>query len=158
MRRTVMALALVSALAPVSGQAAPTTAKGAYATLETATKTADIRVEEVATLNGNARRTAALTLSGDQLDGTYTCTYTWSGDAVLTGSATLTATCDPYRVVATFTTTGGGAFDIPLVCGVDFSRHTETVVRISRDGDTVVSGTTSDSRVWTNTDLDTCED
>jgi hypothetical protein len=159
MKRAAIGLSIVCAMASGAAEAAPpTTEKGARATLTTASGSATITVNETATLAGPPSRSASLKLvTGEQTE-TVTCTYTMSQDPVLYGIAQLDATCAPYDVVANFTINGGGTGNFGIVCRADFSRPSQTVVEVTRAGETVASGMTTDSRVWTNVDLGTCED
>jgi hypothetical protein len=158
MKRALTGLSVVIAMGSSLAGAAPvTTEKGARATLTTESGTATITVNETGTLAGPQSRSASLKLvAGDQTE-TIECTYTMSQDPVLYGAAQLDATCAPYEVVANFTINGGGTGGFGL-CRIDFSRPSQTLVEISRGGEPVASGVTTDSRVWTNVDLGTCED
>lgn len=158
MKRALAALAVLTAIAPMTGNAAITVERGARAKIVDGDVSASIRVEEISTLNGRSERSGSLTLTvGDTIE-ILSCTYTMSGDPFLTASGSMQATCGDYQVAASFVIPGGGAGDFALVCRADLSRGSRTTVRITQAATTIVEGITTDSRVWTNVDLDTCEE
>jgi hypothetical protein len=156
MRRVVLCMGIMLLWPAVAGAKPVTTERGARATLKTDSIAATITVSETATIAGEPQPTGSLELTIGEIPETLACTYSWSDDPVITGAAELKASCAPYDVVANFTVTGGGRGEFPLVCAANFSRASDAKVEVTREGELVVSGTTHDSRVWTNVDFGVC--